>query len=57
MIIEAAYHRAAKENGNLPIIHTGRAFEFAREALDSRTILNESDNQHANAYGQFVAGA
>ena len=55
--IEAAYHRAAKENGNLPIIHTGRAFEFAREALDSRTILNESDNQHANAYGQFVAGA
>ena len=55
--IEAAYHRAAKENGNLPIIHTGRAFEFAREALGSRTILNESDNQHANAYGQFVAGA
>ena len=55
--IEAAYHRAAQENGNLPVIHTGRAFEFAREALGSRTILNESDNQHANAYGQFVAGA
>ena len=55
--IEAAYHRAAQENGNLPVIHTGRAFEFARTALDSRTILNESDNQHANAYGKFVAGA
>ncbi len=55
--IEAAYHRAAEENGGLTIIHSGRAFEFAREALGDRTILNEDDHQHANTYGQYVAGA
>ncbi|HIW72828.1 MAG TPA: DUF4886 domain-containing protein [Firmicutes bacterium] len=55
--IEAAYHRAAEENGGLTVIHSGRAFEFAREALDDRTILNEDDHQHANSYGQYVAGA
>ncbi len=57
--IESAYHRAAEANG-LIIIPSGRAFEFARTALGSRTILNIYDDgryQHANGYGQFVAGA
>ena len=57
--IESAYHRAAEAHG-LTIIPSGRAFEFARTALGSRTILNIYDDgryQHANGYGQFVAGA
>ena len=55
--IESAYHRASEEHGGLTIIPTGRAFEFARTALGDRSLLNASDNQHANEYGKFVAGA
>ena len=52
--IEDCYHKLSKDNGNLRIIPTGRAFEFARREGIS---LNDSDNQHANAYGQYLAGA
>ncbi|MBR5922310.1 MAG: hypothetical protein IKZ59_00795, partial [Clostridia bacterium] len=34
------------------------AFEYAREALGSATIINEDDGhyQHANRYGQYIEG-
>ncbi len=53
--IEDCYHKAAADNGNIKIIPTGRAFEFARR--DYALSLNESDKQHANTYGQYLAGA
>ena len=52
--IEKAYHQLAGDNGNLRIIPSGRAFEFARRDGIS---VNDSDNQHANSYGQYLAGA
>lgn len=52
--IEDCYHQLAADNGNLKIIPSGRAFEFARKAGIG---VNDSDNQHANSYGQYLAGA
>lgn len=53
-IIENCYHQLSGDNGGLTIIPSGRAFEFARkEGLN----VNDSDNQHANQYGQYLAGA
>ena len=52
--IEKAYHQMAADNGNLTIIPSGRAFEFARR---DGIGVNDADNQHANAYGQYLAGA
>lgn len=52
--IEKAYHQLAADAGNLTIIPTGRAFEFARR---DDIGVNDADNQHANAYGQYLAGA
>ena len=42
----------------LEIIPSGLAFEYARDALGSDTIVNENDGhyQHANTYGMYIAG-
>ena len=42
----------------LEIIPSGLAFEYARDALGSDTIVNENDghHQHANTYGMYIAG-
>ena len=42
----------------LEIIPSGLAFEYARDALESDTIVNEDDGsyQHANTYGMYIAG-
>ena len=42
----------------LELIPSGLAFEYAREALGSATIINEDDGhyQHANRYGQYIEG-
>ncbi len=57
-LIKANSERAAIEYG-LDIIPTGLAFEYAREALGSETVVNENDGnwQHASAQGQYIAGA
>lgn len=52
--IEDCYHQLSSDLGGLTIIPTGRAFEFARQ---SGIFVNDSDNQHANAYGKYLAGA
>lgn len=57
-LIKANAERVAIENG-LDIIPTGLAFEYARTALGSDTVVNDDDGnwQHANTYGQYIAGA
>ena len=52
--IEDCYHKLAEELGGVRIIPTGRAFEFARKEGIS---VNDTDNQHANSYGMYLAGA
>ena len=52
--IEDCYHKLAEELGDVRIIPTGRAFEFARKEGIS---VNDTDNQHANSYGMYLAGA
>lgn len=50
---------AVAEQYSLDIIPSGAAFENARTALGSDTIVNDTDNghyQHANGYGQYLAG-
>lgn len=57
--MKANTYEAAKAN-NLEIIPTGTAFEIARAEIRDYTALNDYDNgdyQHANALGQYVAGA
>lgn len=57
--MKANTYEAAKAN-NLEIIPTGTAFEIARAEIGDYTALNDYDNgdyQHANALGQYVAGA
>ena len=51
--------RAAAAQYQLEYIPTGTAFEYARTALGSDTIVNDNDghHQHANAYGQYIAGS
>ena len=51
--------RAAAAEYKLEYIPTGTAFENARKALGSDTAVNENDGhyQHANTYGQYIAGA
>lgn len=51
--------RAAAAQYQLEYIPTGTAFEYARSALGSDTIVNDNDgyHQHANAYGQYIAGS
>ena len=42
----------------IELIPSGLAFEYARKALGSATIINEDDGhyQHANRYGQYIEG-
>lgn len=50
---------AVAEQYSLDIIPSGAAFENARTALKSDTIVNDNDSgnyQHANGYGQYLAG-
>ena len=56
-LIKANSEAAAREN-DLEIIPSGLAFEYARESLESDTIVNENDGhyQHANNYGMYIAG-
>ena len=51
--------RAAAAEYKLEYIPTGTAFENARKALGSDKAVNENDGhyQHANTYGQYIAGA
>lgn len=51
--------RTAAAQYQLEYIPTGTAFEYARTALGSDTIVNDNDghHQHANAYGQYIAGS
>ena len=51
--------RAVAARYQLEYIPTGTAFEYARTALGSNTIVNDNDghHQHANAYGQYIAGS
>ena len=56
--IKASYEAAATAN-DLAIIPSGLAFEKAREAVGDYSFVNENDGlyQHANSYGQYLAGA
>lgn len=52
--------RAAAAQYQLEYIPTGTAFENARTALGSDIIVNDYDGgnyQHANTYGQYIAGS
>lgn len=56
-LIKANSEAAARDYG-LEIIPSGLAFEYAREALENVTAVNEDDGhwQHANSYGMYIAG-
>ena len=56
-LIKDASEKAVFDNA-LEIIPSGLAFEYARTALGSVTVVNEDDGhyQHASGYGQFIEG-